>query len=287
MEVLKALVEKGVPLPQKNGNPLLTALEKDCSTNMLEYMIFRGANVNGTDELGVSPLIKAVQCKNIEAIETLLEFGADINHQTKEGNTALMNSVRKWCPEIMQIIELLINRGSDINLINKRGRNVLMFAVSLDVASYMINPFTQITIRRKLVSMFLEKGISVGLCDVYGSYVFDIARQENGYQDEELLRLLYVAGGSASQRPPRALNISQPPAGLNSVPEGEVPLLQHVCRDVIRDHLVLNNVHSNLFKIVPKLHLPAPVLSFLLYEMEIENENGDDYGQEDCYEGNY
>ena len=274
MDVVKALVEKGVPFPDYRGNPLLTALGENAPTSILEYMIYRGAPVNGTSESGMSPLIKAVQCKNIEIIETLLKCGAFINHQTKEGNSALMSAVWTWHPDMIKIVNLLIKWGCNLNLVNKRGKTALMVAVGVNIHTSFPTPFMKheidpMVLRRKIVTILLNEGISVGSCDINGNYPLDTATQEScGFgDDKEVPTMLFVAGGCASQ--------GQIPQALNALSEDEVPTLQHVCRDMIRDQLMLNNTDSNLFKIVPKIQLPVPIQSFLLYGVELKQDDID------------
>ncbi len=265
VEILKALVAKGVRLL---GNHLMTALEKT-SIDMLECVIYLGAPLNETDlRKGSSPLIEAVRQNNTEAIESLLQYGADINKQTRDGHTALMTAIQRCHTDVIKTVDLLIKRGSNIGLVNIFGRNALMFAVALNLDSrhrlnreeIRMDYASLVKTVRKLVSMLLDEGIGVGRCDANGNYALDIANLGRNYPDEEVLKLLFVAGASASQ---------QPPKGLNTLSECEVPPLQNACRDVIRDQLMLNNIDSNLFKIVPKLHLPVPLLSFLLYDTEL------------------
>ncbi len=97
----------------------------------------------------------------------------------------------------------------------------------------------------------------MGRCDINGRYAMDIVVKVRSEQDEKMLNLLFAAGASASQK--------QPPKQLNVLPEDGITALQNICRDVIRDHLMLNNIDSNLFIVVPKLDLPKPLLSFLMY----------------------
>ncbi len=270
-QVLKALVEKRAALPR---NSLTTAVKKTTPIELLEYIVFLRASVNEIDEKGLSPLIKAVYERNMEAMESLLQFGADINHQRKEGsgNTALITAIKTWCPDTSKIVELLIKRGSNVGLVNKQGQNALMAAASLawEITDSDYHHFQSTTASyasfiksvREIVVMLLDAGIGAGGCDASGRYALDLACQVQHWPSsyKQLVKLLFVAGASASQQVPRALNV---------LSVGEVPPLQHVCRDVIRDQLMLNNIDSNLFKIVPKLPLPAPILSFLLYGVDL------------------
>ena len=49
--------------------------------------------------------------------------------------------------------------------------------------------------------------------------------------------------------------------------------LLHLCRTSLRRHLLKANPNSNLFYLVPKLHIPRRLKCYLLYNMSLENEN--------------
>ena len=52
-------------------------------------LITIGANVNETDDSGMTPLTYAATWGNANALAILLENGADVNHKDKVGDTAL------------------------------------------------------------------------------------------------------------------------------------------------------------------------------------------------------
>ena len=67
---------------------------------MVNALLRKGANVNqsisnnsGTD--GNSPLIHSCKYGELEIVKVLLNAGADLSHQTKDGKNALDNSKRK------------------------------------------------------------------------------------------------------------------------------------------------------------------------------------------------
>ena len=138
VEILQAITEKGATLPISNRNPLMIALDKNISTDILEYAIFQGAPVNKTDDKEISPLIKATKQQKLEAMASLIRFGADINHHTFDGQTVLMTAIQAWSYssegiiELYKVVKLLIKSGSDINLVDRRGWNALMYALALN-----------------------------------------------------------------------------------------------------------------------------------------------------------
>jgi ankyrin repeat protein len=56
---------------------------------ILEILLANGADINGQDIWGETPLIRAVRFKNTHAIMTLIERGADPTIKENEGRTAL------------------------------------------------------------------------------------------------------------------------------------------------------------------------------------------------------
>jgi hypothetical protein len=55
----------------------------------IQFLIDRGADVNKPNPLGITALMFAAYCGHDEAIELLLSRGADVNVADKDGNTAL------------------------------------------------------------------------------------------------------------------------------------------------------------------------------------------------------
>ncbi|KAM4712001.1 myotrophin [Anableps anableps] len=55
-------------------------------TEVMEYLISIGANVNAKDKHGFSPLASACFEDHIDCVKILLEKGADKNEKTEDGN---------------------------------------------------------------------------------------------------------------------------------------------------------------------------------------------------------
>ena len=67
---------------------------------VLEELVRQEADLNVQDEKGFSPLIIACYNNKYEAVEFLLDNGANIDHQDLGGNTALMGVAFKGYLEI-------------------------------------------------------------------------------------------------------------------------------------------------------------------------------------------
>ncbi len=115
------------------------AIEKNpqALTNKLKYVILNSrleiltkllekkVDVNTIYGDGQTPLLLAINKKNLYAVEVLLNAGAHINYQNDKGVSALMKALQK---ENVPIVKLLLEKDADINLIDKDGRRALDYA---------------------------------------------------------------------------------------------------------------------------------------------------------------
>jgi len=71
-----------------NGNGLLLIAIKKGFTNIVQFLIDQGIDVNLSNNIGWTPLMEAVQMGNIEIVKSLVECGADTNAEDMLGNSA-------------------------------------------------------------------------------------------------------------------------------------------------------------------------------------------------------
>ena len=57
-------------------------------TEIVKYLLSKGANVNALDKYGISPLLNAVFESHTDCVKVLLEKGADKNQKAPGGETA-------------------------------------------------------------------------------------------------------------------------------------------------------------------------------------------------------
>lgn len=85
----------------------------------LQQHIDAGTDLNKKDPYGgSSPLISAALFDKPEMVKTLIEAGADLNFQNKEGSTALITAAFFGRPAIVKI---LLDNGADKTIKNKYG----------------------------------------------------------------------------------------------------------------------------------------------------------------------
>ena len=90
-------------------------------------------------EVNITPLGYAIHCWNIEAIDTLLKLGANIEkttEYTEEDMTPLMIATRS--DSTGKVVSFLINKGAKVNAKNRLGKTALMYAHSKEVIDLLI-----------------------------------------------------------------------------------------------------------------------------------------------------
>ena len=77
--------------------------------------ILEGGGINQVGKDGLTPIIRAIDKKNINMVRLLIELGADVNQPVKEvfvGFTPMMVAVYE---DNIDIVKLLTKKGADIN----------------------------------------------------------------------------------------------------------------------------------------------------------------------------
>ena len=85
--------------------------------------------------------------------------------------------------------------------------------------------------------------------------------------ETRFLKLLFAAGDKITKPSDEVKRI------LNDA--GEVNL-SHLCRKVIRNHLLEMDPHTHLFGRMPRLGLPVALQSYLLYDQTLDDDDDDD-----------
>ena len=228
---LEALIKAGasVTVQGKYDNTALMGAARHGHDICAQILIAAGANVNSQNKYGHTALIMSAQFGHNKCVETLIRAGAHMD--TKHyyyGETALIMSVRFGHDKCVHI---LTQAGADVNIKDQYGYSALMRAAALG--------------HDKCVETLILAGANLN-------------KQNNDYcayhpflNKEEYEKLLFAAGGKEEA----ANKFVSPESKLH---------LSHLCRDVIRKHL-LHMRNMNLFARIPKLGLPKPLQKFLLF----------------------
>ena len=114
-------------IADKNGETwLMCAVDGHCSNNVLRAIIDQGANINARSKNNCTALMKACETKHEDAINMLLQVGADTIIADDDGTTCLMYAVKTDCSK--EVLLAIIDHGADVNATNKHNRTVLIIA---------------------------------------------------------------------------------------------------------------------------------------------------------------
>ncbi len=108
-----------------DGNTALMFAVKSGKSEVVDYLLKNGANVNYINNFGVSPLHLAVRKNALNLVDHLLRYGADINIEDKYNQTPLFDAIQE---NNAQMIRFLIDNNAYIDMQNQEGRTPLMVA---------------------------------------------------------------------------------------------------------------------------------------------------------------
>lgn len=110
--IARKLIESGAKIDGDIGTKCLitlfarapvTVIDIAGKGSLLAFLINKGANLNGTDEDGFTPLMHAAQKNDKAAVKTLLDHGANFMTMTPDGKTATDYATDKDIRQTLQI----------------------------------------------------------------------------------------------------------------------------------------------------------------------------------------
>lgn len=108
VELLILLIDRDAKLEaislENKMTALLVAVENGDSETVT-LLLDRGANVNGTNQDGYSPLMAAAEAGNSRIVELLIARGATVGSRDAKGVTALMLARKKGHTDVEQLLE--------------------------------------------------------------------------------------------------------------------------------------------------------------------------------------
>ena len=162
--------------------PLIDAL-RNGHNDAFTFLIDKGADVNLPNRDGYTALHYAVKSKNFDALSCLVHNGADVNLFTSyEHSTPLILACQSH--NKLDAINALLNKGADVNHQDRNGQSALHFASS-DICDWLIQhladvnmcdndnwtPLMQASGKSdvKKLATLIENGAKVDLQDINGN----------------------------------------------------------------------------------------------------------------------
>jgi ankyrin repeat protein len=108
--------------PENLSDTFYTAIRAN-DLARLESRLKDAASANTKDSRGVTPLMYAAAVGSLEAMNILIDGGADVNARNAFDSTVLI-----WSAADLPKVRLLIEHGADVNAASKQGRTPLLVA---------------------------------------------------------------------------------------------------------------------------------------------------------------
>jgi len=90
----------------------------------VEFLAELGADVNVTDNMGVTPLMSVCMLGNEEIAKILLRFGANPNHRAEIVGDVLLCAI---CSGNANLVDLLLGSGADKSYVQNNWEELLHF----------------------------------------------------------------------------------------------------------------------------------------------------------------
>lgn len=139
-------------------------------------------------------LIEAVRYDFQEqAIQSLINNGANVNYQNSNGLTALMSAVESQRPYVFQYMKLLINAGALPNIKDNKGRAAIHYAFK---GTYSSPEVTNIT--EDILSVLSDYGADLNTVDNQKNSLYHyVVATQNGFESNKLNVLNFLILKSA------------------------------------------------------------------------------------------
>lgn len=174
LEVVKYIIEKYRIEPNRprteNGGTALYQAARNGYSDIVAYLLNKGADPNIANNSNVTPLIAAASNGHEEVVKLLVEKGADPNIIDSYGDSSHLAAAQR---DHWEIVKLLIAKGANIHQQTKQKENLLHIAAKND--------------KKEVIKYLLEIGVQPWKRDFIGRMPHDYAR------DSECQRLLKEA----------------------------------------------------------------------------------------------
>jgi ankyrin repeat protein len=186
LRLVDYLLKRGLPMDSRgSGGQMPIHLAAIYSSEMIQELSARKADLNARDLFGNTPLHAAVKMGSIQAVQALLGLGADVDPVNDERETPLHKAIKRGSE---MKVKLLLEHKANPNAVNKRGDSPLHLAVSEN---------------SELVEILLSAGAEVNVPDKDGKTPLDLVRglrsSRNDSMDPSLAELVAITMPSVEE----------------------------------------------------------------------------------------
>jgi ankyrin repeat protein len=169
-EIAELLIAKGADVNGKDSYGR-TPLHEETTKEIAELLIAEGADVNAKDVWGMTPLFDATVGGSKEIAELLITAGADVNAKDEDGWTPL-----HWAADYGHevVVYLLISEGADVNVKDEEGWTPLHRAANRG--------------RKEIAELLITKGAVLNAKANDGTTPLDWAIQKSRTETADLIR---------------------------------------------------------------------------------------------------
>ncbi len=183
-DIVAYLLEKGAdPNADMYGNMPLSMAMGGYTENwkpVAEALVAKGAKINGADNEGQTPLLRAISngggSAQKDKVAWLIAQGADINARNRQGRSVLETAISSSNAEM---VALILDKA-DVKKVDDNGNTPLFAAVTRGNPEY--------------VRMLLDKGADINVQNVSGDTVLHLTAQNLG----PMLKILLDAGAKTN-----------------------------------------------------------------------------------------
>jgi ankyrin repeat protein len=189
--LIKTLIKEGADINTVDINgvsPMLIAVERK-NIKMMEALVKYGADLkagNNTNDKKQSILFNAITSRNLELVKTLIKSGADPFEKTRfqgaDNSTALMAAVFL---DNVEMVKYFIELGVDINARDQYGDPAVNWA-------------TFFTYNIEIIKLLIDKGCDLNMINSQGRASLDHAINRNP-PDKDVINMLKEAGAKSGK----------------------------------------------------------------------------------------
>ena len=170
-------LELDVDMQNANGATALMLASIMGHFSIVQVLLDKGADVRKRDRKFDAVLIYAVTAyaDNIDLVRLLLDRGAVVDENSKDGCTALISAASKGH---VGVAKLLLESGAEINMQDGDGSTALIYAAQEGYVA--------------MVELLLQRGANVDIVDGFGKVAKDYVEEELSYSNIKIQSYLEI-----------------------------------------------------------------------------------------------